>query len=181
VISHFHYVVAPGTIFALFAGVYYWFPKATGKMMNEKLGKIHFWGSMICMNGVFHPMLIQGMAGMNRRLYDGGASYADQASIIDAGFYSHIASTMNLSLIMSVSAWVMGLFQLFFIWNLISSLKNGKASGRNPWNATTLEWAAPSPPPHGNFDELPTVYRAATEYSVPGAAKDFSPQFERGE
>ena len=78
VIGHFHYVVAPGTIFALFAGVYYWFPKATGRMMNETLGKIHFWGSFICINLVFMPMFIQGLGGMNRRMYDGGMQYHAQ-------------------------------------------------------------------------------------------------------
>ena len=78
VIGHFHYVVAPGTIFALFAGIYYWFPKATGRTMNELLGKIHFWGSFICINTVFMPMFIQGLGGMNRRMYDGGGLYVAQ-------------------------------------------------------------------------------------------------------
>ena len=76
VIGHFHYIVAPGTIFALFAGIYYWFPKATGRKMNEFWGKVHFWGSFICMNCIFMPMFIQGMAGMYRRMYDGGQLYA---------------------------------------------------------------------------------------------------------
>jgi cytochrome c oxidase subunit I len=179
VISHFHYVVAPGTLFALFAGLYFWFPKATGRMMNETLGKIHFWGSMVFMNGIFHPMLIQGMAGMNRRLYDGGASYVDPVSVVDAGFYSHVATTIDLNLIMSTSAWLLGVTQLFFIVNFIHSLKKGRpVENNNPWQATTLEWLAPTPPPHGNFTTAPVVYRGPCEYSVPGAAKDYSPQWE---
>src|SRR5678809_152933 len=82
VIGHFHYVVAPGTIFALFAGIYYWFPKATGRKMNDVLGWIHFWGSFICINIVFMPMFIQGLAGMNRRMYDGGTQYAHNATLL---------------------------------------------------------------------------------------------------
>lgn len=181
VIGHFHYVVAPGTLLALFAGIYYWFPKATGRMMSEKLGKIHFWGTFIAMNGVFMPMFVQGMAGMNRRLYDGGASYADPA-VIDAGYYSHIATTMEWTLVMSISAWTLGVVQLFFLYNFIRSIKKGKkVENDNPWQATTLEWSAPSPPPHGNFATEPTVYRGPYEYSMPGASKDFSPQFEEEE
>jgi len=178
VIGHFHYIVAPGTIFALFAGIYYWFPKVTGKKMNEILGKIHFWGSMICMNLIFFPMLIQGLAGMNRRLYDGGASYADP-KIIDEGYYSHVASTIDLNFLMSYSAWVLGGFQIVFIINFILTLLKKKKDEENPWQATTLEWAAPSPPPHGNFTSPIEAYRGPYEYSVPGASKDFSPQFEK--
>jgi len=180
VIGHFHYVVAPGTLFALFAGIYYWFPKATGKMMNETLGKIHFWGSLVFMNGIFMPMMIQGLAGMNRRLYDGGASYADPASVMDVGIYSHVADVMWWNDIMSYSAWFLGLIQLVFIVNFVWSLsKKERDAGVNPWNATTLEWLAPSPPPHGNFTSEPVVYRSAYEYSVDGADKDFSPQFQK--
>ncbi|MEM7482227.1 MAG: cbb3-type cytochrome c oxidase subunit I [Acidobacteriota bacterium] len=166
VIAHFHYVVAPGTIFGLFAGIYYWYPKATGRMMNETLGKIHFWGSLICMNGIFLPMFVQGMAGMQRRLYDGGSIYA------------HAQETLDLHLMIGVSAWLMAIFQIPFIINFFLSLKKGKAVSENPWHATTLEWAAPSPPPHGNFATEPVVYGNPYEYSVPGADKDYSPQFE---
>jgi cytochrome c oxidase subunit 1 len=166
VIGHFHYVVAPGTIFALFAGIYYWFPKATGRQMNELLGKIHFWGSFVCMNLVFMPMFIQGAAGMNRRLYDGGQQYA------------HNADVLQWHVVIGMAAWTMALFQLPFIYNLFSSIKWGKKVERNPWEATTLEWSAPSPPGHGNFEHEPVVYRGPYEYSVPGAARDFTPQFE---
>ena len=166
VIGHFHYVVAPGTIFALFAGIYYWFPKATGKKMNEMLGAIHFWGSFVCINVVFTPMFIQGLGGMNRRMYDGGMQYA------------HNATLLKWNVVIGVAAWGLGLFQIPFIINFFMSIKWGKAVHRNPWDATTLEWLAPSPPGHGNFLTAPVVYRGPYEYSVPGAAKDFSPQFD---
>ena len=179
VIGHFHYVVAPGTLFGLFAGIYYWFPKVSGRMMNETLGKLHFWGTLIFMNLVFFPMLIQGMAGINRRLHDGGASYADATAIIEPGFYSHVANYLYLNKWMSMSAWALGLVQILFLVNLIWSIKKGKKADRNPWGATTVEWAAPSPPPHGNFDTPVEVSGAPYEYSVPGAPKDFSPQFEK--
>jgi len=166
VIGHFHYVVAPGTIFALFGGIYYWFPKATGKKMNDLLGQIHFWGSFVCINFVFMPMFVQGLGGMNRRMYDGGA------------LYQHNAALLKWNIVIGFGAWGLGLFQLPFIINFFSSIKWGKAVDRNPWEATTLEWSAPSPPGHGNFLSEPIVYRGPYEYSVPGAAKDFSPQFE---
>jgi cytochrome c oxidase subunit 1 len=166
VIGHFHYVVAPGTIFALFAGVYYWFPKATGRRMNELLGKIHFWGSFVCINFVFMPMFIQGLGGMNRRMYDGGMQYA------------HNAGLLKWNLVIGFAAWGLGLFQIPFIINFFSSIKWGALVDRNPWQATTLEWSAPSPPGHGNFVTEPIVYRGPYEYSVPGAKTDFTPQFE---
>ena len=164
VIGHFHYVVAPGTIFALFAGVYYWYPKATGRMMSEKLGKLHFFGSFIGMNMVFMPMFIQGLAGVARRMYD-------------QTFYAHGRAVQDLTVFQSWGAWLLGAFQIFFIIIFFMSVKKGEKAAENPWDATTLEWAAPSPPPHGNFVEVPVVYRDPYEYSVPGAANDFSPQF----
>jgi cytochrome c oxidase subunit I len=177
VIGHFHYVVAPGTIFAMFAGVYYWFPKATGRMMNNLLGRIHFWGSFVCINVVFMPMFIQGLAGMNRRMYDGGMQYAHNQVILGSIFGIPI-SPVKLNVVIGFAAWALGLFQIPFIINFFMSIKGGKAVGINPWDATTLEWSAPSPPGHGNFLTEPIVYRAPYEYSVPGATKDFTPQFE---
>ena len=168
VIAHFHYMVAPGTIFALFAGIYHWFPKITGRRMNETLGKIHFWGSFVCMNGIFMPMFAQGMAGISRRLWDGGISYQ----------FAQDAGVLWSNELISISAWVLFLFQIPFVYNLIRSIKGGEIVDDNPWEATTLEWAAPSPPPHGNFTEPLTVYRPAYEYSVPGAVKDFLPQHQ---
>jgi cytochrome c oxidase subunit 1 len=165
VIGHFHYVVAPGTLFALFAGIYYWFPKVSGRQMNVTLGKIHFWGSLVCMNGIFMPMFIQGMAGVSRRLYDGGSSYL------------HAQNVLVLNKGMSYSAWALALFQLVFIVNFFWSIFAGqKVTSDNPWEATTLEWATPTPPPHGNFLKVPEVYRGPYEYSVPGAKRDFLPQ-----
>src|SRR5881296_3482444 len=166
VIGHFHYVVAPGTIFALFAGIYYWFPKATGRTMNDMLGAVHFWGSFVCINIVFMPMFIQGLGGMNRRMYDGGLQYA------------HNAGLLKYNTIIGFAAWGLGLFQIPFIINFFSSLKWGAATDKNPWEATTLEWSAPSPPGHGNFLVEPIAYRGPYEYSVPGSARDFTPQFE---
>ena len=168
VIAHFHYVVAPGTIFAIFAGIYYWFPKLTGRQLNAFLGQVHFWSSLILMNCIFTPMFIQGLAGMSRRLYDGGEQYA------------HVQGVLSLHKMISISAWLMGLFQLVFIINLIWSLRKGKkVESDNPWNATTLEWATPTPPGHGNFEFEPVVYRGPYEYSVPGASKDFTPQHQK--
>ena len=165
VIGHFHYVVAPGTLFALFAGIYYWFPKITGKRMSESLGKLHFWPSLIFMNGIFMPMFIQGLAGLSRRMYDGGQSYA------------HASDILQWNEFMTISAFCLGFAQIPFVLNLIISL-SGKLTGeRNPWDSTTIEWAAPSPPlPHVNFDTEITVHHGPYEYSVPGKDKDFSPQ-----
>jgi len=170
VIAHFHYVVAPGTIFALMAGIYYWFPKATGRMMNETWGKVHFWPSFILMNAIFMPMFIQGLAGVSRRLYDGGASYA------------HAQPTLHLNKVSSYAAWMLALAQIPFIINFFWSMRKGKRVSDNPWQATTLEWAAaPSPPPHGNFLEAPEVFRGPYDYSVPGHAQDFLPQNQPAE
>src|SRR6267143_1993341 len=158
VIGHFHYVVAPGSLFGLFAGVYYWFPKITGRRMNENLGKIHFWGSFVCMNQIFFPMLIQGLAGVSRRLYDGGQQYA------------HAQGVLHLNEVMSIGAWVMAAFQVVFLVNFFVSMRKGKKVQENVWEATTLDWAAAPTPPiaHGNFASVPEVYRGPYEYSVPG-------------
>ena len=168
VIGHFHYVVAPGTIFAIFAGIYFWFPKITGKMLNETLGKLHFWSSFIFMQGIFMPMFLQGLAGVSRRLADGGASYA------------HAQDVIQYNEFMSVSSWWLGVAQLFFIINIVMTLikKREANPDPNPWEATTFEWTdAPSPPiGHGNFENVPVAYRGPYEYSVPGEEKDFIPQ-----
>lgn len=166
VVGHFHYVVAPGTIFALFAGVYYWFPKATGRRMSDRLGHIHFWGSFVCMNVIFMPMFIQGLGGMNRRVYDGGATYL------------HNAGLLKWNVVIGAAALALGLFQLPFIYNFFASARSGEPVGDNPWLATTLEWATLSPPGHGNFSVPPVVVRGPYEYSVPGAPTDFTPQGE---
>jgi len=167
VIGHFHYVVAPGTIFGLFAGIYYWFPKATGRKMNEFLGQLHFWPSLIFMNLIFMPMFFQGLAGVSRRLYDGGAGYA------------HAAEISQVNVITSWAAWLLALAQIPFIINFFMTIFAGKKiENDNPWDATTIEWQTPTPPPHGNFTKEIIVYRGPYEYSVPGEPKDFLPQSE---
>ncbi|HXI14140.1 MAG TPA: cbb3-type cytochrome c oxidase subunit I [Thermoanaerobaculia bacterium] len=170
VIGHFHYVVAPGTIFAMFAGIYYWFPKMTGRAMNEKLGRIHFWSSLIFINGVFAPMFYQGLAGISRRLYDGGAQYA------------HANPAFKTNVFMSICAWLLLVGQIPFIINFFYSMFAGRKVNANPWEATTLDWAATTSPPlgHGNFHEIPVVYRGPYEYSVPGSDVDYLPQHAAG-
>jgi cytochrome c oxidase subunit 1 len=167
VIGHFHYVVAPGTILALFAGIYYWFPKVTGRKMSDTLGKIHFWGTITFMNMVFMPMFIVGLAGVSRRLYDGGQQYA------------HAQGVLEWNVVMSIGAWCLGLAQIPFFINFFRSIFKGeKVKDGNTWEATTLEWtAAPSPPvAHGNFPTVPVVYRGPYEYSAPGFSQGFAPQ-----
>jgi cytochrome c oxidase subunit 1 len=177
VISHFHYVVAPGTIFALFAGIYFWYPKFTGRTMNEYWGKIHFWLSLIFMNLVFMPMFAQGMAGMLRRMSDGGANYA-AATVKDAS-YALSNTIIFFNTTISAAVWLLGLAQLPFIINFFYSFRKGpKVTSDNPWQATTLEWQTPTPPGHGNFAVEPVVYRGPYEYSVPGHPTDFVPQNE---
>ncbi len=175
VIAHFHYIVAPGTIFALFAGIYFWFPKATGRMMSEFWGQVHFWTSLIFMNLIFQPMFAQGMAGMLRRMADGGANYST-AKTPDAigGLSDHMLGLHTYILWAAVG---LALAQIPFILNFFWSINNGKPAGSdNPWGSTTLEWQTPTPPPHGNFATAPRVYRGPYEYSVPGQPTDFTPQ-----
>jgi cytochrome c oxidase subunit 1 len=166
VIGHFHYVVAPGTIFGIFAGIYYWFPKITGRKMSETLGKLHFFFSLIFINGIFFPMFLQGLAGVSRRLYDGGMQY------------SHAAPVLHWNAFMSYAAFGLLAAQLFFIVNFFNSIFRGPKAADNPWDATTLDMAATTSPPkgHGNFDVVPTVYRGPYEYSPPGAEDSFLPQ-----
>jgi cytochrome c oxidase subunit 1 len=177
VIAHFHYVVAPGTIFALFAGVYFWYPKMTGRYMSEFWGKVHFVLSFIFMNLVFQPMFAQGMAGMLRRMMDGGANYAGAQVPGSTGGLS--AEIIHMNVYISIAAWCLGLSQIPFIINFFWSMKRGKRiESDNPWHATTLEWQTPTPPPHGNFTKPIVVHRGPYEYSVPGHATDFTPQNE---
>jgi cytochrome c oxidase subunit 1 len=196
VIGHFHYIVAPGTIFGLFAGIYHWFPKATGRMMNSKLGHMHFWPSLIAMNGIFLPMMIQGMSGFHRRWYDGGINFeqiAGQVLFEKDSIFAKILSNVpgiesgttiemiDLNHVMTFSVWILLIGQFPFIFNFIYSIFKGKkAESDNPWKATTIEWLAPNKPGHGNFLSEPIAYRGPYEYSVPGHEKDYSPQFERG-
>ncbi len=177
VIAHFHYIVAPGTIFALFAGIYYWFPKMTGRMMSEFWGKVHFWLSLIFMNFIFQPMFAQGMAGMLRRMADGGVNYSEAHNPGVVGGLS--PQVMHMHVYILFAAVCLGLSQIPFIINLFYSINNGKrVTSDNPWEATTLEWQTPTPPPHGNFATPPIVCRGPYDYSLPGKDKDFTPQNE---
>ncbi len=181
VIAHFHYVVAPGTIFALFAGIYFWFPKMTGRFMNEFWGKVHFWLSLVFMNFIFQPMFAQGMAGMLRRMSDGGANYsaavhAKSGAEVIGGLSDMI---IHLNVYILYAAIGLGLAQIPFIINVFWSTKHGRrVASDNPWDSTTLEWQTPTPPPHGNFASEPHVYRGPYEYSPAGNSVDFLPQTE---
>jgi len=163
VIGHFHYVVVTGSLIALMGGAVYWFPKFFGRRMDERLNKIHFWLTIVFMNGIFFPMFIQGIAGVQRRLYDPTVQ-----------LHNRIVQPTNI--FMTASAVLLMLTQIIFIYNFFKSIFRGEKTKENPWNATTLEWACPSPPPHGNFASVPMVYRGPYEYSVPGRASDWWPQ-----
>jgi len=132
VVGHFHYIVAPGTLFALFAGIYHWYPRVSGRRLNEMLGRLHFFGSFIAMNVVFFPMFVQGLAGLNRRLYDGGRTY-------DYAFSDGLHALNEWQFWGAVA---LGVFQIPFIAALILSLRKPRETD-NPWNAQTLEWQAP--------------------------------------
>jgi cytochrome c oxidase subunit 1 len=165
VLAHFHYTFFPIAIIGVFAGLTYWYPKMFGRMLNETLGKIHFWGTIIPFNCIFIPLFVLGLAGQHRRVYN----------------YNHFPDLatpelQNLRVLATMALVVMLFFQLVFIYNFVVSRWRGRAAGRNPWKANTLEWVAPSPPPHGNFAELPTVYRGPYEFSVRGREDDYWPQ-----
>jgi cytochrome c oxidase subunit 1 len=168
VVAHFHYTFFPIAIIAVFSGITFWFPKMFGRMMNEKLGKIHFWGTIIPFNFIFIPMFILGMYGEHRRIYD-YTGFPDLAN-------PHLQA---LRITSTVALVVMLLFQFFFLFNFINSMRRGPKAPKNPWNSNTLEWTADSPPPHGNWPELPTVYRGPYEYAVPGRESDFWPQSDK--
>jgi cytochrome c oxidase subunit 1 len=164
IVAHFHYVLAGGSLFGIFGGIYYWFPKMFGRMMNETLGRIHFALSFIFMNGVFFPMHQLGAAGMPRRL-------------ADPYNYEYLADLLPLNQVMTLSAIGMGLSQLILIYNIVYSLLYGPEAGRNPWRANSLEWMTSSPPPHGNFDKPVVVYRGPHEFSSPKTKVDYLPQW----
>jgi cytochrome c oxidase subunit 1 len=167
VLAHFHYTFVPIAFISVMAGISYWYPKMFGRMLNETLGKIHFWGTIISFNGIFIPLFLTGMAGDHRRIYN--------YSLFPELATEHMAHLREFA---TISLLVLLAFQVVFIVNFFLSLKNGKVAGNNPWNANTLEWQAPSPPPHGNFAELPNCYRGPYEYSAPNREKDYWPQNE---
>jgi cytochrome c oxidase subunit 1 len=165
VVAHFHYTFFPIAIIGVYAGITHWYPKMFGRHMSEGWNKLHFWLTIIGFNGAFIPMFYQGLKGQHRRIYD----------------YNHFAELAKPELqeLRVITTWAVTLMlcaQFIFIINFFWSMKKGKKAGRNPYNATTLEWITESPPPHGNFDEMPTVYRGPYEYSNPDREEDFWPQ-----
>jgi cytochrome c oxidase subunit 1 len=166
VVAHFHMVMGVSPILVVLGAIYYWYPKMTGRMLNETLGKIHFWGTFLGTYSIYLPMHYLGFLGVPRRYYAMG-----QTDFV-------IESVQPLNVGITIAALIVSAFQILFIINLIWSLRHGKPSGGNPWNATTLEWQTPdTPPKHGNWGPtLPVVHRWAYDYSVPGADADFLPQ-----
>src|SRR3954464_2355847 len=151
IVAHIHYVLYGGSLFTIYAGVYYWFPKMTGRMFNERLGKLHFWLTFVSFNTTFGPMHLIGVQGMPRRVAD----YAEKF----AGW----------NLFISLSSFVLGLSTLIFLYNMVASWRGGPRAEANPWRALTLEWQVSSPPPIFNFDAVPTVVGGPYEYGVPDA------------
>jgi cytochrome c oxidase subunit 1 len=166
VVAHFHMVMGVSPILVVFAAIYHWYPKMTGRYLDNTLGNVHFWITFIGTYAIYYPMHYLGFLGLPRRYYAmGGAEFVPES-----------AATLNAGI--SVAALIVGTAQLIFIYNAIVSIRKGKPAGHNPWEATTLEWQTPqTPPAHGNWgDKLPVVHRWAYDYSVPGVEEDFIPQ-----
>lgn len=164
VVGHFHFMIGGVTLFAIFGGTYYWFPKMFGKMMNERLGKAHFWLSFISFFTMFMAMHFIGLGGAPRRYY----AFTE---------YAFLQPLQDLQIVVTYASFVFAAAQFIFIGNFVWSLFKGQRAGRNCWQANTLEWAADSPPPHGNWNgETPRVHRWPYDYSVPNVAQDYIPQ-----
>jgi cytochrome c oxidase subunit 1 len=163
IVAHFHYVLFAGTAMAVMGAIYFWFPKMFGRMMDENLGKIHFFLTFIFLNGTFFTMHILGAVGFPRRLADP----------YDYETFRHL---LPMNQFMTICAIAMVATQIIFAYNFIRSIFFGTPVGRNPWGANSLEWTAPSPPGHGNFDFQPIVYRGPYEYGSPEVDTDFYPQ-----
>ena len=166
VVAHFHMVMAIAPILVVMGAIYHWYPKITGRMLNDSLGKFHFWITFLGSYAIYLPMHYLGFQGVPRRYFAMGNTY----------FIPESAQSLKAAI--TIAALIVGAVQVVFFYNLVWSYFKGKPSGGNPWEATTLEWQTPdTPPKHGNFGrELPVVYRWAYDYSVPGADKDFIPQ-----
>jgi cytochrome c oxidase subunit 1 len=166
VVAHFHMVMGVAPILVIFGAIYHWYPKVTGRMLDDTLGKLHFWVTFLGAYLIFFPMHYIGLMGVPRRYHE----------ISGMAFVPPSAATLNEFI--TVAALVVGAAQLVFLFNLIWSVRHGRPASGNPWRATTLEWQTPqTPPAHGNWGKtLPVVYRWAYDYSVPGAAQDFLPQ-----
>jgi cytochrome c oxidase subunit 1 len=164
VVAHFHIIMGVAAIFGIFAGMYFWFPKMFGRMMNEPMGKVHFWFSLVGVYAIFMPMHFLGMAGHPRR-------YAQLTE------FQYLKDLQPLHVFITAAAFVTMAAQLIFLINFFWSMRKGRSAGPNPWESTSLEWMIPSPPPHDNFGDMePVVNHGPYEYSVPGAARDFVPQ-----
>jgi cytochrome c oxidase subunit 1 len=163
IVAHFHYVLFAGTAMGVFGAIYFWFPKMFGRMMNDSWGKVHFLLTFIFLNCVFYPMHILGMVGFPRRL-------------ADPYHYQTFAHLIWLNQFMSICAIAMVATQVIFAANFFYSIFFGPKAGRNPWHSNTLEWQAPSPPGHGNFDFQPVIYRGPYEYGSPEVDADYYPQ-----
>ncbi len=163
VVAHFHYTLISATFFGGFAAIYYWFPKLFGRMMNEMLGKIHFWMTFIFFNLVFGVMHLVGVGGMMRRIADPTA-------------YPFLQPLQPLNVFISICAFLLMLGQIPFVINFFYSLFAGTKAEANPWQANTLEWSTVSPPPHHNFDTIPVVHRGPYEYSAPDSTDEWLPQ-----
>ncbi|PHR27060.1 MAG: cytochrome c oxidase subunit I [Fluviicola sp.] len=169
VVAHFHVVMGLSAVFGMFAGVYHWFPKMYGKMMNKKLGYIHFWITIVGAYGVFFPMHFVGLAGAPRRYYD--------YTVLGENDIDSFNQIMDLNVIITVFAIMAALGQLIFLFNFFYSIFRGPKTVQNPWKSTTLEWTTPIEHIHGNWPgELPTVHRWPYDYSKPGSDVDFIPQ-----
>ena len=165
IVAHIHYVLFGGSLFALFAAMTYWYPKMFGKMMNEPLGKVHFWLTIIFYNMTFFPMHIIGMGGQMRRIYD-------------PTVYDFLKPQQPLNEFISYSAFALFAVQFLFAFNFLWSLKFGKKAPQNPWEDNGMEWSLPNPAPHGNWEKTPNVYRGPYEFSAPEAGdKDYLPQY----
>lgn len=166
VVAHFHMVMGVSPIMVLFAAIYHWYPLMTGRMFNESLGRAHFWFTFLGTYAIYLPMHYLGFLGVPRRYFAMGGT----------DFIPESAQSLNASI--TISALIVGVSQLLFLYNVFWSLRSGEKTGHNPWGATSLEWQTPDVPPHhGNWgEELPQVHRWAYDYSVPGAAEDFIPQ-----
>ena len=164
VVAHFHYALIPPVFFGLFAGVYFWYPKMFGRMLNEVLGRIHFWGTLVFVNMTFLPLFLVGLKGYPRR-------------VVDPTQFSALGDVIPLQILSTVGTVGLLLSQIPFLINFFGSLRWGPKAEANPWRSNTLEWLAPSPPPHGNWGAaLPVVHRGPYEYSVPGRSDDWFPQ-----
>jgi cytochrome c oxidase subunit 1 len=166
VVAHFHMVMGVSPILVIFGAIYHWYPKITGRMLDDTMGKIHFWTTFVGTYAIYFPMHYLGFLGVPRRYFSYGVT----------DFIPQSAQTLNAMI--TVAAIFVGVFQFLFLFNIVWSLFKGKQAGGNPWEATTLEWQTPqTPAAHGNWGpELPVVHRWAYDYSVPGAAQDFIPQ-----